>query len=237
MQEEIFQKHTGKETAVQISEEKLLDDTGGMGNIFTSIVNVRGKPKQFVIKKYNKSYFSEKKSQELVRHAFEMYVLAKNSGLKVFPTFRIGTDGKSILMTDGFLNDQICIGSNGRFNMYRYGEEFMKKTVALEFFLNACFQEALDAAAKGFKFAVADIYFFLLSKQEPRTLDFVIGDFDNLKKAEPSFETVYNNLRQVRIMLSEFFYNNIDTFSSADFIEKIDECYEKKLQETQKVII
>ncbi len=77
-----FRKNTGKETAVKIISETLINNEGYFGDIFDTIVEVGGHKKRFIVKKYIGDNATAKRS---AKHAFKNYSVAKKAGLKVFP--------------------------------------------------------------------------------------------------------------------------------------------------------
>lgn len=213
-----FQKHDGKETQVNIIEETLMNK-GAFGEISDAVVEINGRQKRFVIKKY--MYDTEEIVEECTERAFRNYSLAKDAGLKVFPTFRLGEDKKSILMTTGFLEDQICIGSNNFLNIQDFNQTFIGKIENEDEFLKSFFAEGLQAAKKGI-IINDDVPFFIISKNKPTKIDFVLGDLDNLRKASPTKTTGQINMRKIKSTLLEFNRKNIHPNFQKPFLEKVE---------------
>ena len=147
-----FTKHTGKETAVSIVNEIPINN-GAFGEIFDTVIKINGRKKRFIVKKYfDKSKIRDRPIATInAQTAFANYSLAKEAELKVFPTFRIGEDKRSILMTDGFSDNQICIGSNNSKSVIDFEQPLIGKIKDEDKFLSAFFSEGLKAGQKGIR--------------------------------------------------------------------------------------
>src|SRR3989344_5162189 len=139
MEEFKFKKHTGRETAVRVISERKIG-----GGIFAdakeSIVEVGGRRRVFVVKEYVRKkkdgqYYGTGDPKVNALNSFFNYTKAKLAGLKVFPTCRIGEDGKSLLMTTGFSDDQLCIGSNSLVTLKDLNSPKIRSVENLEEFL------------------------------------------------------------------------------------------------------
>ena len=217
-----FKKHTGKETALKIISETHINE-GVFGDIFDAVVEINGKRKRFIVKKYKSFYYRTifHSAEENAKEAMENYTLAKNSGLKVFPTFRMGEDGKSILMTTGFLNDQICVSVNNTKNIVDFEKTSIKEIQDLNKFLTEFFTEGLKAAQKGIRIH-EDVVFFILNKTEPTKIDFVLGDVDSLLKKESTKLTGLKNIEDLKSILVKFCARNIDLSFFKEFLERVE---------------
>lgn len=172
-----FKKHTDKETEVQVLQEISIDK-GLFGDIFYSIIKIKGRKRYFIIKRY-KEGLADKPASRWAKEAFENYRFTKEAGSKVFPTFRIDTDEKSILMTAGFMENQTCVGSNNKVNLKELGQPPIKEIVNFNVFLSNFFKEYVKAARAGI-FIGGDVPFFIINNLEIVELDFVFGDLDNI---------------------------------------------------------
>jgi len=227
-----FKKYTGKETKVHVESETLITQ-GTFGDIFDTVVEIGGHRKKFIVKKYTSIGRSEKSSilpeeyiEEMLRNdttmAFERYSLAKKAGLKVFPTFRIGEDEKSILMTTGFSDNEICVGTNSMVSVKNFEKPLIQKIENVDQFLADFFAEGLKATQQGI-LLYFDVFFFILSKKEPTKVDFLIGDFDNF--SQPGYEIKnlkYRNMEQIRNALEDFCKRNIHKNYTGIFLEKVE---------------
>ncbi len=216
-----FEKHTGKKAELKILEEARIN-SGGYGIVFDALVEIGGHKKRFIIKKYYENKYEPAK--ESASKAFENYTLAKKAGLKVFPTFRIGEDGKSILMTSGFTENQICIGSNSDgTNVKSFEEPLIKNIDNLDEFLRDYYTEGIKVIESNFSLA-EDVPFFIVSKNKPTKLDFVWGDLDNL--AKPTIKLNKNHahtmLSIMKNTLEKFMDNNISEDEREKFLERSD---------------
>jgi len=215
-----FKKHDGKETAVRVISETLISDTGYFGDVFDTIIEIGGHQKRVIIKKY---IGDEEEKRRCAKQALENYSSAKKAGLKVFPTFRISEDGKSILMTSGFLNDQICLGDNNLKN------PAIEKIKDVDKFISSFFAEALKAAQKGIPLG-ADVPFIIVSKDKPTKIDFVLGDLDSLRVAEDLYDVWSYNIGNVKDELDGFCNHNINPNFRKKFLEKVDYYYKQALE-------
>ena len=79
----------------------------------------------------------------------ENYQTMKNAGLKVFPTYRLGADGRSILMTSGNLGSKICAGIDSNGSLPARGEQKLAEVDGqIGKLAEAAFQQARLAADK-----------------------------------------------------------------------------------------
>ena len=229
MREDIFQKHTGKEVSTHVISENLIT-RGAFGRVFDTVIEIGGHRKRFIIKKY--SFSGDPVSLDIAekdaKRAFENYSLAKKAGLRVFPTFRISKDKKKILMTTGFLNDQICIGSNSELSIVDFKQPLIEEIENLDEFLASFFAEGLKAAQKGIKF-YNDAPFFIISKSQPTKIDFVLGDFDNFRENKPSKSIGLHNVQNIRTALVGFWRDNISPDFKKLFLDRVEYYYKQAI--------
>ena len=221
--EKSFKKNTGKETKVQVISEIRIAG-GTFGEIFDTVVEIGGHRKRFIVKKYRENNLPVGKpiATKNAHSAFENYSLAKEAGLKVFPTFRISEDEKDILMTTGFLKDQICIGSNNAKDVTKFDKPLIREISNTDEFLSNIFAEYIKAAKNNI-YLPSDILFFVLNRDEPTNLDFVLGDLDNLRKESRSIAGIASlNIRNLRSSLYYFSNENIDPEKRQKFNNKIE---------------
>ena len=224
-----FEKHTGKKAEVRIlSETKVAE--GSWGDIYEALVDIAGRERKFIIKKYGK----KGSATQLASQAFEKYKKGKEAGLRVFPTFRLSGDRKSILMTNGSLEDKICLGSNTYVGMEKKGFPRIKKIDNLDEFLDRLFDEVIKAGKVGCALYL-DVPFFTVTKSEPIIVDFYLGDMDNFNfepilDAESVRSRTYIGVHGIQDALFEFCELNIDPEYSDTFLDKV----AKKCQELEK---
>ncbi len=224
-----FRKDTGGKTEVEIISEKKING-GNFGNIFDAVVEIGGHKKRFIIKKYLANEW--RSATQRASFAFENYSRAKKAGLRVFLTFRIGEDNESILMTTGFKDNQICIGSKNhrRVTVESFGRPKIKEFSNLDRFLEEFFTEGLKAAHEGIEIYKDDVPFFILTKDEPTEIDFVFGDMDNLIKAVPIEHVEIRNLERLNNTLYEFGYENVDPNSLSHFLDRVKYYYNQAVR-------
>ncbi len=143
--------------------------------------------------------------------------------MKVFPTYRISDDGKSILMTSGFLNDQICLGDNS------LESPIIEEIEDVDKFILSFFREALKAAQEGIPLG-SDVPFIIVSKDKPTKVDFVLGDLDSLRAAEDLYDVWSYNIGNVKNELEGFCRNNINPNFRKKFLEKVEYYYKQTIK-------
>jgi hypothetical protein len=195
-----FSKPEGKSTTVTILGEKEIGK-GEFGVAYDAEVQIGSRKRHFVIKRYN----TPSSAQKEAARAVENWRRAKTAKLKVFPTYRLGEDGESILMTSANLDSQLCIGN---MSLAGSGQEKLKVSHAQGTnLIEQVFSQAMLASEQNIRFA-NDSLFFLVNK-ETNDLDFVIADMDNVSKFDDlTINPIKYNLSQATIVLMWFFGNN-----------------------------
>ncbi|HWA31989.1 MAG TPA: hypothetical protein VG694_00850 [Candidatus Paceibacterota bacterium] len=229
-----FKAANGRESTVKIVSEKPLNESRSYGKIFDTVIEVGGHERNFVVKKYLPGYESDRLNagdeqhiKDTTQNAFRYYTLAKKAGLKVFTTFRISEDQKSILMTSGFLDNNICLGSNNVPGIKDFNHPPIGNIENVDEFLQNFFSEGLKAAKSRLEL-YSDAYFFIVSRDNPTKLDFVLGDLDNLvEKEKPMKETGFYNIEHIKDMLIEFCGKNITPEYAKNFMEKVDRYFKE----------
>ncbi len=227
MEDITFKKSTGKESAVKVITETLID--GGIyGNIFDAVIEIGGHKKRMIIKRYLDE--SDHAAKQEAQTAFNNYMAAKKAGLKIFPTFRIGDDQRSILMTTGFKDGNLCIGNNSRKDIRHFGAEPLKRIEQTDKFFKDFFSEGLKAAREKLIIA-ADAPFLIISKAQPTKLDYVIGDLDDVLPHDNLIweELKHLNLENLRRAILRFARRNIDHSLLDEFNHNVESFYNKAL--------
>jgi len=153
--------------------------SGQIGDVYETEINIGNKIKKFVVKKFKNT--EGVTAIEHANKAFDGYKLAKEAKLKVFPTYRLGEDKESILMTRPNL-DECFVFSPGRDIQTEIKEAEIKLSKEdISKIAHEVFQEAIKASQSGIELYF-DSYFFILDKKTTKDIDFLIGDFDNVKK-------------------------------------------------------
>jgi hypothetical protein len=214
MQEKYFRSLKGKERAVKISKDSKPIQGGSYGDIFNAETKFHGERGEHIIKEYVVPSQAVK--------SLENYARARKAGLKVFDVYKLERNGKTILMSDGRAKNKICIGSNSRLTLEGLGYPKIKEIKNFKEFLKSYFSQAIRAAEKGISVHL-DVPFFILDKPNLDSLDFVLGDLDNLERSEEVWpnsgkdtaETIVNrdikhNIFNLQNALVEFLYANVD---------------------------
>ncbi|MDD5750030.1 MAG: hypothetical protein PHU56_00030 [Candidatus Pacebacteria bacterium] len=173
-----YLKHTGKESLpVKIVSKKKIG-RGIFGEVSfseTEIVNNdKVKNKNFAVKLF--------KSEERALKALNNFKKLKESGLKVFTTYRLAEDGKSILMTYGDKPGSLLVSFNRSENLKYLENHPIKEIAGFGEFIDSMGEHAKLAADK--KIIIPnDAYFFSVSDtadQDTKSMDFIIGDLDTI---------------------------------------------------------
>lgn len=205
----------GKVTLVNILNERKIGE-GTTGTTYETDVLVGGRKRKFIIKRFKGSTVIAKKNT--VR-AIENYQMAKKAGLKVFPTYRLGEDGTSILMTNANVDSTICVDTLSYSSLpSRGGTKIEIDDDKFEKLANGVFQQAGLAAKHGI-YVPVDTFFFLINT-ETKDVDFVLGDLDTINNNPipesapgPNIRLV-ENLGQASIALQCLVLHNIENAGS-----------------------
>lgn len=207
----------GESTRIKIISEEEFSG-GEFGDIFSAVVNIDNKSKKyiFIIKKFKDSsgvytpFSTVKIAEERAENAFRNYKIAKEAGLKVFSTYRLGDDKKSILMTNGNTTEWICLGTNERSpSLETYGITKMSEIPNFHLLIQYMISEIKKATENGI-LLYKDCYIFFLNKKTGE-VDFVLGDLDQLSKNEMSKDKLFeNNIEYGLEALKVFLSRNVE---------------------------
>ncbi len=155
---------------------------GDYGDIYEVNGFVGSHGKKFIVKKFKGK--NEKITEYRATKAFQNYEVAKKAGLKVFTTYRIGEDRKSILMTNGNMESAVCIGNNKKSPKAKdlLGDKIGSLgDVDFQTLVEGMYSQAILAGGQNIK-VPADAYFFFVDTKTKSKVDFVIGDLDFVSK-------------------------------------------------------
>ncbi|MFA6256682.1 MAG: hypothetical protein WC646_00010 [Candidatus Paceibacterota bacterium] len=199
------QTSVGKRTEVRVKitnktpiTGKLEESRGAFGKVYSVNVEVpgmEGPAPRFALKEY--------RNEELALSSHQNYVRGRDSGLKVWRTYRLGADGKSVLMSTSNSQEWRVMGDRNTLSA-----EEVKVFLPIENFegfLNAYYEQAVKAAEKHIAIG-GDVPMFLVNKNK---LDFILGDMDQLDKSdsEPQ-ELLPQNLQGMHSRLVVFLEEN-----------------------------
>ena len=227
-----FLKEDGAETKVKIVDEEMIS-RGLYGNIFDATVDVQGHKRKFVIKKYVNRHKGIRHSsaslepEECAKRAFENYNMLKREGMKVLNTFRIGEDGTSILMTPGISEEYDCASGN------EYQEKYpINEIENFDEILETLFDAAILAAEKNIVFH-HDAFFFTYKKQDTTTMDYFLGDLDNIKNQSGEEFKIkrlkYANICAVKIAIESFLSSTMRRNQAAysKYVDRLNKFFEE----------
>lgn len=195
-----FNKFDGSSTQIQIVGEKYIGG-GTFGKIYLADTLVARRPRRFVIKRYKGDTLA---AERFAKKALTNYQRAKEAGLKVFPTYRMGEDGRSILMTDGHGDSTICLSNNR--TLPELGIPQIANAAISPSLIEGVIAQAKKASEKRILIP-NDAYFFIYDRSA-QTTDFVIGDLDMLGKDLSSGHALWHNMRTAKNSLLSFVYSN-----------------------------
>lgn len=213
----------GKATRVTILHQNPIGQ-GEFGTVSEADVLVHGRNRKFVIKRYTHDPRWHKDASHNAARAIENYKTLKAAGLKVFPTYRLSEDGRSILMTSGNLDTKVCVDSNQDGSLPSKGElKLVDAQDKVERLAHDMFQQAKTAAAQNIQF-IYDVFFFLVDKNT-KDIDFVFGDLDmvNFYPSEDLEERTQENLDSARYALKFFSRFNIN--NPGEYEDRIDQLF------------
>lgn len=204
-------------TQVHVLNEREIG-SGVFGRVYESLVNVEGRNRKFVIKKFSET--RNKSAKDSALNAFQNYNRAKEAGLKVFSTYRLGEDGTSILMTNGNSETTVCVGgSDPNSFLEKRGIPRISNIDDVYFtdLAGKLFSQASIAANQGI--ALYEDAFFYLVDPNSGGLDFVVGDLDMVNtRPIPPEHLLSNNLNSVEDSLLTFIkgnFKNPDKYTTA----------------------
>jgi len=240
-------KGTGKWVTQRIVPKKII----GQGNfgmaLLVDIPTARGRTLHFVVKRPHPTecspgeymahlgIYEESELQDRIRQEHAMtqvareinnYELARRAGLKVFNTMRqmLSENGAELLMTTGFTDEWICLGDKGEAaEVKTYGLNRLTQIDNFTKFVDEVFAQSEIAFHYGITFN-ADAYFFLVNRENPSNVDFVLGDVGCLEKDndEAGFKTVWlSNLESAVRALAKFITLNVDPAFADNYLAEV----------------
>jgi hypothetical protein len=224
---------------------------GEMGSVYEVEVTVGGesgalnqtehspniKKRTFALKEFHDGVVGDlvyDPAEDRAVRAMKNFSELKNAGLATWETYRLGEDGKSILMTYGEMEEWRCVGSNED----EAGTEKMPEIENLDWLLEKMLSQVNIANDKDI-YIPTDVYFFLVQKESNKKMDVVIGDMDlvisNLREDgslvmdESSF--LKKNLEAAKSALSLFIKNSInDSGLKERYTSKVAAYFDSHLQ-------
>ncbi|MFH0818440.1 MAG: hypothetical protein V1898_00405 [Patescibacteria group bacterium] len=165
----LFAKTGGRrECQIDLLKERRTGKRGQFGELYKVQIEYRGQVMDF----YEKRFFDDGDAER----AQEKYQLAKDAGLKVFPTYRLNKERNSILMTpaDNDGQKEVDSGKQGSIEMHSI-DNFVD-------FVKQLFAQVRLAYEHDIGFADDCLMYFYNPKS--RKMDFYIGDTDNIVAKE-----------------------------------------------------
>jgi hypothetical protein len=198
----------GKTISVQIiegSERKIA--SGGYGTAYEVTARYgNNHEKKFVVKRF----FSPKNAGEATK-AVQNYSLAKQAGLNVFHTYRLGADMQSVIMTMGNTEDVVLIGTNvesPKAEEQLGAKIHLAETEKFDSLLEAVLNQARIAANHNI-FLHKDAYFFTVDRKTKSEFGVIIGDYDRVESYW-SARILETNLDDARISIDRFIDQNFE---------------------------
>lgn len=167
--------------------------------------------KRMVVKRYDGRHGEppEENAEQAVQH----YENLRAAGVRVFTTYRLSDDHKSILMTSGHSADWVCIGTNaGTENLSSFPELGRNKLPAISEFPKLVGQIMADTrkATQAGLFIGSDALFMMVNRTDPTKLDYVFGDLDytGAKDDDPKF--LQKNYERIQQVVQRFVVLNVE---------------------------
>lgn len=198
-----------------ISRKKILGE-GWTGIVYEVDIEKNKHHKQFALKDFTKN--GNESAKYSAEKEYRSYLEAKKAGLKVFPTVRLNKNHKELLMT---------LGTNDHFLLFNARDsDRWSKVDKIDNLQNLLF-EMKENAKKGADFGldiIWDSYFFIINKIKPTEVNFVIGDFGNVKISNETKEDLYyKNIHEVEKALESFLDHYIKYDKKLLYKEKIND--------------
>jgi hypothetical protein len=178
------ERATGRKRHEVSVERKRRIGGGHFGDVYLADVHFQQasqeRRRQMIVKEYRPNPAKPGMEHKLAERAIRNHQLAKEAGLKVFPTFRLSAEGNSILMTLADTERWICVGTNEGSDSLREmagGEFAAKPDDEMERFINQVLDQAQLAKQSALSLD-SDMIFMLVDRAERKKMDYVLGDMD-----------------------------------------------------------
>jgi hypothetical protein len=222
-----------KPSTVHVVDKKWIGQ-GSYGAVYQADVVIGSHARRFAIKQFQYRFrLGIDMGAEFAARSMANYKTAKEAGLKVFPTYRLGQDKKSILMTNGNSGSTICIGSDFQSSLVAREESRIAPGVRSKSFRNlirGVLGQAQIATDHNISLGHSDVFFYFIN-QHTNELGFVLGDFDMLNPSPDENRRILldENLAIAASSLSYFVDNNFEFANS--YLNSLDKIYEKVRRE------
>ncbi|MBU1091948.1 hypothetical protein KKA27_03765 [Patescibacteria group bacterium] len=214
-------------TAVKLERGAKLGE-GAFGSVFEATIELSKRKKKFVIKEFKDGDLSQSPkdtAENRAREAIEHWRVAKKAGLKVFPTYRIGDDEKSILMTSAHGEKNICVDPfpvDGA-TVETFGRSKLQEISNLDQLFEGLLKECRKATDHQIDI-FPDAYFFLVDRKTDM-VDFVLGDTDYLVTSpgvHPK-DHATSNLGRAKIVLESFIEKNVSGPKQKEYLKYLED--------------
>lgn len=188
--------------------------------VHSASVHAKGDKKKrevpVVIKQYGEDHYG------LFDGIAKVHAQMKKDGLKVPRTLRYDVKNKRTVMTDFNQGDRIALSHTNASELA--SNRSFESMPGFKFLMQNMIEHAVTAAQKGYQLT-KDSYLILMPRNGEDDLDFVIGDFDIVKKIDfdksknPSAdkeELLQSNLRLLASFMGEFCMYWLKDYSTAE---------------------
>jgi hypothetical protein len=204
-----FYKGPDHFSEVEILEKKPIGG-GEFGEVSQIEVQIGEKQRTFVLKEFKDRKLCS--AEEYANNAIDKHTKLKNAGIKVFPTYRLGENGRSVLMTSGHSDKFVCIGTNeGSRSLKDFPDieaESIDTVSNFDSLLKNMFDESRKAAENKLLLP-EDTFFFLANRDNIGAIDFVVGDLDIVSEYPDNKEALRMNNSTVYTSIYHFIKNNV----------------------------
>jgi hypothetical protein len=197
-------EHPDQRTAEVGIQQGVPIGRGSFGTVYEAVVTIGNHSRTMVLKKFRENEVGT--AEENALRAFRNYSRAKEAGLKVFPTYRLGEDQESILMSDGRSGVWFCAAGNNETQPYR-----ISTLTNLEQVVEQLTEQSILAAAADLNLR-EDMLFFTVQRDSKSHLDFYFGDLDLLIRSagRNRYSTQSENLVKIQEALENFIEKYVD---------------------------
>jgi len=226
-----FYKNPEHASEVQLTKKTRIGG-GEFGEVFQVEIQIGGRERTFVLKEFKDR--KGRQAEQYAAQAMENYQKLKNAGLKVFSTYRLHEDGRSVLMTSGHTEKFVCIGSNdGSRSLKDFPEVSAEQIESIQSF-ETLVRSMLEQSKKASEHELAidaDAFFFLVDRDLPEKVDFVVGDVDMVGETSDSALTFEQNNHAIYTAIYHFLKNNVT--SLGEYKARLDEVYKEVTGDTE----
>jgi len=204
-------KATGRKSVeIKFDQQRQIGD-GTFATAYSVVVEQGHHQKRMVIKRYDGRHGEP--AEVDAQRAIEHYQNLRAAGIKVFTTFRLSQDHKSILMTSGHSADWVCVGTNDGTEQVsdfpELGHNIIDRITNFPELANNLLSDVKKATIAGL-FIGSDALFMLINRADPTQLDYVFGDLDYTGEKDDDPQFIQQNFERIQQVMQRFLLLNVN---------------------------